>query len=79
MNIIEINDLNYLNVFSDFSTSFEKNKLTTISGPNNCGKTLLLKILSKKIKTDSDIEINNININDYKIKGIYLRRFIGYA
>ena len=67
MNIIEINDLNYLNVFSDFSTSFEKNKLTTISGPNNCGKTLLLKILSKKIKTDSDIEINNININDYKI------------
>ena len=71
MNIIEINKLNYLNVFSDFSTSFEKNKLTTISGPNNCGKTTLLKILSKKINSNSDIIINNNNINDYKINEYY--------
>ena len=67
MNIIEINNLNYLDVFSDFSLTIEKNKLTTISGPNNCGKTLLLKILSRKIKTESDIEIINTNINDFKI------------
>ncbi len=71
MNIIEINKLNYLNVFSDFSTSFEKNKLTTISGPNNCGKTTLLKILSKKINSNSDIIINYNNINDYKINEYY--------
>jgi len=71
VNIIEINKLNYLNVFSDFSTSFEKNKLTTISGPNNCGKTTLLKILSKKINSNSDIIINYNNINDYKINEYY--------
>ena len=52
-NIIEIIGLTYKNIFNDFSLGIEENKFITIAGPNNCGKTTLLRML------DNQIEINN--------------------
>ncbi|MCI8460613.1 MAG: ABC transporter ATP-binding protein [Bacilli bacterium] len=66
-NIIEINNLNYLNIFDYLSMNVEKNSFLTISGPNNCGKTTLLKILNRKIKTSESISILDKNLNERKI------------
>lgn len=66
-NIIEITNFNYLDILDNFSINIEKNKLTSISGSNKCGKTTLVKILSRKIKTDEKIMIFGENINQYKI------------
>ena len=65
--MIQINDLYYKNVISDLSISFSKNKFYTISGPNRCGKTSLLKIINRDILTDEDIRLNNKSIYDYDI------------
>lgn len=71
VNCIDISDLNYLNIFKNLSFNIEKNKITSLSGPNNSGKTLLQKILSKNIKADGKINILNKDINDYKITDYY--------
>lgn len=68
---IDIAGLNYLNIFKNFNFNIEKNKITSLSGPNNSGKTVLLKILSKKINTDGIINILDKDINDYKITDYY--------
>ena len=47
--IISINNLTFLNVFSNFTISFSKNQLISVSGPNNCGKTTLIRILARQI------------------------------
>ncbi len=67
VNSIEITNLNYLNIFDNLTLKIEKNKITSISGPNNCGKTTLIKILSRSIYVDQNILINNTNLNDYKM------------
>lgn len=41
-----------LQVFSDLSLEFPKDKITAILGPSGCGKTTLLKILAGLIKPD---------------------------
>lgn len=71
-NIIEITALNYENLFNNLSISIKKNKFVTISGPNNCGKTTLIRILGKFVPEIKSIIINNQNISDYKIDE-YLR------
>lgn len=55
MNIIEINNLNI---------SFSNNTFYSISGPNNSGKTTLIRSLNKELEVDN-ILINNKNINSY--------------
>lgn len=70
-NIIEINNLNYKNIFSNFSISLPKNKFISIAGSNNCGKTTLVRILDKEIKTSSEILINAKPISQYKITEYY--------
>jgi len=62
--IIKIKNLNY-KIFNNFNISFEKNKFTTISGSNKCGKTLILKTLSKKILTEEIVTIKEKEINEY--------------
>ena len=62
--IIKVNNLNY-SIFHDFNISFSQDVITTISGSNKCGKTLLLRILSRKIIANEDIIINNKHINEY--------------
>ena len=65
-NIIEIENLNYKDLFQNFSLNIEENSYTCISGPNNCGKTTLMRIINKQIKDNFPIKINNKNILDYE-------------
>ena len=46
--ILNINNLTYLNIFENLSIYLEKNKIITISGQNNCGKTTLFKKNKRK-------------------------------
>lgn len=66
-NIIEVISLTYKNIFENFSIGIEQNKFISISGPNNCGKTTLLRILDRQIECLNTITINDIKIEDYKI------------
>ena len=66
-NIIEIIDLNYQNTFNSFCLGIAENKFISICGPNNCGKTILLRIIDRQIEIKNTITINNIKIEDYKI------------
>ncbi len=50
--MLEIKNINFSNVWLDFEISFPQNTFTTISGPNNCGKTTLIRILEEKIKKE---------------------------
>ena len=66
--ILSINDLKYSNLFENLNIYIEKNTITTISGPNNCGKTTLIKILGKIIKNNFNINLYNKNYDKYKDK-----------
>ena len=68
---INISKLSFLNVFNDLSFSIDKNKIIGIASPSSQGKTLLCKILDKKIIYKGNILINNKNIKDYKINEYY--------
>ncbi len=65
--IIEINNFSDDNLFENLNIDIEKNKFTTISGANSCGKTTLIRILNREIITESNILLNNKNINEYTI------------
>ena len=64
--ILNINNLKYNNIFKDLSIYIGKNTITAISGSNNCGKTTLMRILSRNIKTDTNIVYRGKEIKDYK-------------
>ena len=64
---INIKNLKYKNIINNINISIEKNSFITISGPNKCGKTTLIKILNKEIKSNG-ISINNELIKNYTIK-----------
>ena len=65
--IIEINNFSDDNLFENLTINIEKNTITTISGGNSCGKTTLMRILSREIITENNILLNNRSINDYTI------------
>ncbi len=67
MDEIIIDNLNCDNIIQNLSMNIKKNTFTTISGPNNSGKTTLLRILNREIIVDNQILISNIPLNDYKI------------
>ena len=54
-NVIEINNLTLPYCYNNFSISFPKNKVSVVSGPNNCGKTTLIRILDGQIKTKNQV------------------------
>ncbi len=66
--MIMIHQFFYKDLWKDFNLYIDKNKFTTISGPNNCGKTTLIRILNRDIITDNMILMNEIDINDYTIQ-----------
>ena len=51
----------------DLDISINSGELISIIGPNGSGKTLILKKLSGKIKTN-DIYIDDVNINKYSLE-----------
>lgn len=66
-NIIEVKNLNYNNIFTDFNIEFPCDKFISISGPNNCGKTTLMRILARQIVTENSVCILSTIIENYKI------------
>ncbi len=65
--IIEIDNLSFYSIFKEFTIKFKKNTFTTISGPNNCGKTTLIRILDGQIKTKNTVKYNQKNLEEYQI------------
>ena len=55
-------------LFENLNILVPKEKFITISGPNNCGKTTLIRILNREIITENKIIIENRGINNYKIE-----------
>ena len=70
-NIIEIIGLTYKGIFNDFSIGLEENKFITIAGPNNCGKTTLLRMLDNQIDINNTITMYDIKLEDYKLTDLY--------
>ena len=70
-NIIEIIGLTYKNIFNDFSLGIEENKFITIAGPNNCGKTTLLRMLDNQIEINNTFTLYDIKLEDYKLTDLY--------
>lgn len=66
-NAILIANFYYHNLFENFSLKVEKNKFIVLSGPNNCGKTTLIRILNRELITEGEIEIFGKGINTYPI------------
>ena len=64
---IQIANFYYQHLFHNLSLTVEKNKFVVITGPNNCGKTTLARILSREIITENDIEILGRDINYYPV------------
>ncbi|MDO5715542.1 MAG: ATP-binding cassette domain-containing protein [Tissierellia bacterium] len=51
-------------IFNDFSLEIEKNKCTTILGPNGCGKSTLFNLISGSLEVDSgEIILEDVNIS----------------
>ncbi len=69
--IIEIYNLTLSDLLNKLTISVDKNDFITISGPNNCGKTALFRILNKELPYNGKILIDNIPIEDYKIDDYY--------
>ena len=66
-NIISIQNFSYWNLFDNMSLEIEDNSFVTLSGPNNCGKTTLLRILDRQIITNSNITVLEKDIIEHKI------------
>jgi len=65
-------------VLRGISLSFERNRFYSIIGPNGCGKTTLLKNISKNLDQNTGvILIENQDLNKLKTKEV--ARFISYV
>ena len=59
----------------DINLKFAKNKITTILGPNGCGKSSLIKLLSRVLQPDSgSVFLYNKNINSMCNKDLAKKR-----
>lgn len=63
-------------VFTDLSLSFKKGKITTIIGPNGCGKSTMIKAIMGDINSKGNVYFKDQNIRSYKHKE--LSRCIAY-
>ena len=66
--MITLQDFCYEDLFKDLNLFILKNKITVISGANNCGKTLLIRILNREIVTSNTVLINQAEMNQYTIE-----------
>ena len=68
MAILSIKDLTYNGLFNNLNLEIENNSFVTLSGPNNCGKTTLFRILDRQINCNFDIKVYDKSINEYQIE-----------
>ena len=68
MSILSIKDLSYSNLFNNLNLEVNNNEFISLSGPNNCGKTTLFRILDRQINGNFNILINDKDINEYRIE-----------
>ena len=66
--VLNVNDLKYKDIFNNISLSFEKGKIISISGANNCGKTTFCRILDRKVIDSFNINLMGEDIEDYKLE-----------
>ena len=64
--VLEINDLEYKD-FHQIDLSFENKTYYSMIGPNNCGKTILFKLISGIILSNDNICCNGIFLNKESI------------
>lgn len=64
---IEINNLQYMNFLKNITLETNRQNIV-ISGPNNCGKTTLIRILNRELIGNGIIKINNKEIEEYKLE-----------
>ncbi len=76
MEILSIKNLTYKNILKNLNMSIEENKFITVSGPNMCGKTTLIKILSSIFASEcvylEGKNISDINKNNFHKKVSYV-------
>ena len=65
MELLEVNNLVYENLFNQLSFQVDQGKFITISGSNNCGKTTLIRILSGQIEVDNSIKLLGMLKEEY--------------
>lgn len=75
MNCISTKNLNIsygnIDIVKDLNLEIPKGKITTIIGPNGCGKSTILKTIARIIKPKSgDIYVNNKNIKEQNPKDL---------
>lgn len=66
--IIKISNLTFAELFNNFNINFKENKLNFISGPNNCGKTTLIRILNNQYPIVDSITVKNKLLEEYTIE-----------
>ena len=65
MELLEVNNLVYENLFNQLSFQVDQGKFITISSSNNCGKTTLIRILSGQIEVDNSIKLLGMLKEEY--------------
>ncbi|MBQ6324224.1 MAG: ATP-binding cassette domain-containing protein [Bacilli bacterium] len=65
-NIVNIKNLNY-KPFDNFNLTIKENSFIAISGPNNSGKTTLMRILNGEIDKNLPVKIFEKHLSDYKL------------
>lgn len=65
-NILEVVNLSLPFALKELSISFKENAITGVSGPNNCGKTTLIKTLSRTIFTSEAVFLFSKDLATYK-------------
>ena len=66
-NTIEFLDWNFESLFKNFSLAIKSETLTSIAGPNNCGKTLMLRTICGQKRMQDEIMIQGKKQSTYKI------------
>lgn len=69
--LIEIKKLTYYDLFNNFNITLPKDNLIYLAGPNNCGKTTLVRILNKRLKSKFIININEEELDQSNLIDYY--------
>lgn len=66
--LLNINNLEYKDLFKNITLSLEKGSIITIAGSNNSGKTTLCRILDRKITGNFNINAYGKEIEEYSLE-----------